>query len=372
MTDYYMLGNSGLRVSRLALGTMTFGTDWGWGADEGTARRLFDRFLDTGGNFIDTADLYTNGNSETLLGQFVREAHARDRVVIATKFSFNSSAGNPNAGGNGRKHMLDAVDGSLRRLGTDYIDLYLLHCWDQFTPAEEVMRSFDDLVRVGKVRHVGLSNVPAWYAARAQTIAEWRGYEKVAALQLEYSLVERSIETEHLAFGPVHGIGTMVWSPLGSGLLSGKYRPSQGGASGTGSGRLEALKGSGNPGFEKFNERNWAIVTELEDVARLAGRSMAQVALNWVAHRPGIASVIVGATKPEQLEDNLAALDFRLPAELTARLDAVSASTPRYPYSFFTSGMQAMLTGGAAVGDKPAGYAPPRVIDARAAGVQAR
>ncbi len=234
------------------------------------------------------------------------------------------------------------------------------------------MRSFDDLVRAGKVRHVGRSNAPAWYAARAQTIAEWRGYEKIAAFQLEHSLVERSIEAEPLAFGMAHGISTMVWSPLGSGLLSGKYRPSQGGTSGTGSGRLETLKGSGKAGFEQFNDRNWAIVAELADVAKRAGRSMAQVALNWVAHRPGIASVIVGATKPEQLEDNLAALDFALPAELTARLDAVGASAPRYPYSFFTPGMQVMLTGGAAVGDKPAGYAPPRVIAARPAGVQAR
>jgi aryl-alcohol dehydrogenase-like predicted oxidoreductase len=365
--SYYTLGHTGLRVSRLALGTMTFGTDWGWGADQATARALFDRYLAAGGNFFDTADLYTNGESERWLGRFVRDAGVRDRVVIATKFSFNGSPGNPNAGGNGRKHLLAAVDASLKRLGTDYIDLYLMHAWDRLTPPEEVMRTFDDLVRSGKVRHVGLSDVPAWYAARAQTLAEWRGYEKISALQLEYSLVERGIEDEFIPLGLDQGMGTMVWSPLASGLLSGKYKPSQTG--GTGDGRLALLANSGNPGFAKFNDRNFAIVAELEKVAREAGRSMAQVALNWVANRPGVATVILGATKLAQLEDNLGALDFDLPAELRTRLDAVSASPARFPYTFFTAGMQAMLTGGARVGDKPANYRPPVLIDAKPAGV---
>ncbi|MEL7045358.1 MAG: aldo/keto reductase, partial [Pseudomonadota bacterium] len=178
--DYYTLGNSGLRVSRLALGTMTFGDDWGWGADESASRELFDSYVEAGGNFFDTADLYTNGNSERMLGKFIAERGLRDRAVIATKFSYNAEPGNPNAGGNGRKNILRAVEGSLERLGTDYIDLYILHIWDRLTPAEEVMRTMDDLVRSGKVRHVGLSDVPAWYAARAQTIAEWRGYEPLA------------------------------------------------------------------------------------------------------------------------------------------------------------------------------------------------
>jgi len=364
---YYTLGNTGLRVSRLALGTMTFGTDWGWGADQSTARSIFDRYLASGGNFFDTADLYTNGASEEWLGQFVRDAGARDKVVIATKFSYNGSPGDPNAGGNGRKHILTAVEGSLRRLGTDYIDLYLLHTWDRLTPAEEVMRTFDDLVRSGKVRHVGLSDVPAWYASRAQAIAEWRGYEKLSALQLEYSLVERGIEDEFIPFGIAHGLGTMVWSPLASGLLSGKYQPSQDG--GSGNGRLALLANSGNPGFAKFTERNWTIVAELEKVARELGRSMAQVAVNWVAHRPGVASVILGATKLSQLEDNLGALDFELPAALRDRLDKVSATPARFPYTFFTPGMQSMLTGGAVVGDKPASYYAPVFIDAKPAGV---
>lgn len=369
MTPYYTLGNSGLRVSRLALGTMTFGTDWGWGADQTTARAMFDRYLAAGGNFFDTADLYTNGNSERWLGQFVRESGARERVVIATKFSYNDTPGNPNAGGNGRKHILAAVESSLKRLGTDYIDLYLLHTWDRLTPVEEVMRTFDDLVRSGKVRHVGLSDVPAWYASRAQAIAEWRGYEKLSALQLEYSLVERGIEDEFIPLGTAHGMGTMVWSPLGSGLLSGKYKPSQGGSFQSGDGRLAALANSGNPAFAKFTERNWAIVAELENIAKELGRSMAQVAINWVANRPGVATVMLGATKLAQLEDNLKSLDFEIPAALRTRLDQVSALAPRFPYTFFTPGMQAMLTGGVPIGDKPVGYSPSFVLDAKPAGV---
>ncbi len=366
-SSYFTLGRTGLRVSRLALGTMTFGTDWGWGADQATARSLFDAYLASGGNFIDTADLYTNGASERWLGQFVRDAGVRDQVVIATKFSYNDRPGDPNAGGNGRKHMIAALEGSLKRLGTDYVDLYLLHTWDRLTPPEEVMRTFDDLVRSGKVRHVGLSDVPAWYAARAQTLAEWRGYERLSALQLEYSLVERGIEDEFVPLGLDQGMGVMAWSPLASGLLSGKYRPSKDG--GSGEGRLGLLANSGNPGFAKFTERNFAVVAELEHVAAQLGRSMAQVAVNWVAHRPGVASVIVGATKPAQLADNLGALDFEIPDELRARLDAASATSPRFPYTFFQPCMQAMLTGGASVGDKPDGYHAPVRIAGTPAGV---
>ena len=352
---YYTLGRSGLRVSRLALGTMTFGTDWGWGSEEKEARAIFDRYLEAGGNFLDTADGYTGGNSERMLGKFVQESGTRDRVVIATKFTFNdSSAGgrpNPNSGGNQRKNVLRALEGSLKRLGTDYIDLYLLHAWDQVTPPEEVMRTFDDLVRSGKVRHVGFSNVPAWYAARAQTLAELRGWEPAAALQLEYSLVERNIEREFTTLAQQLGMGIMVWSPLASGLLSGKYQPGK-----DGEGRLQVMKDSSNPGFQKFNERNWKIVAALEQAAQQTGRSMAQVALNWTANRPGVASVIIGATKLSQLENNLGALDFQLPQEVVQQLDAASAPELQYPYYFFGAELQGMVHGGASVGDKPAGY----------------
>jgi aryl-alcohol dehydrogenase-like predicted oxidoreductase len=356
LTSYYTLGRTGLRVSRLALGTMTFGTEWGWGADKATARQLFDTYADAGGNFFDTADLYTNGTSETWLGEFIAERGLREKSVIATKFGFNGEPGNPNAGGNGRKHMLQAVEGSLKRLGTDYIDIYIVHAWDRMTPAEEVMRSFDDLVRSGKVRHIGLSNVPAWYASRAQTIAEWRGYEPVSALQLEYSLVERNIEREFTELGTQHGMGLMVWSPLGSGLLSGKYRPSTDG--GSGAGRLETVQGSGVPAFDKFSARNWQIVSEVEHVAMATGRSMAQVALNWVANRPGVATVILGATKLAQLQDNMAALSFEIPGDLKARLDAVSAPAVEFPYSYFLDNQQARIAGGVTTGLKPPGSFP--------------
>ena len=366
-TQYFTLGHSGLRVSRLALGTMTFGTDWGWGADKETARRMFNTYIDRGGNLIDTADLYTNGVSEQWVGEFVRERQLRDRVIITTKFSFNADPTNPNAGGNGRKNMLRAVEGSLRRLNTDYIDLYLLHSWDMLTPVEEVMRTFDDLVRAGKVRHIGLSNVPAWYASRAQTLAQLRGLEPLSALQLEYSLTERSLENEFVPLGQQLGMGIMVWSPLGSGLLSGKYKPSQ--SRDFGAGRLQTLKDTNNPAFNKFTERNFAIVTELEKVAHEVGHSMAQVAINWVANQPGVATVLVGATRQSQLDDNLASLDFELPVALRSRLDAVSAQAAGSPYLFFTSGMQAMLTGPNVVGNKQPGYTAPILIDTTPAGV---
>lgn len=365
--EYYTLGSTGLKVSRLALGTMTFGDDWGWGADDAASRQIFDAYAEAGGNFFDTADLYTNGNSERMLGQYIKDTGLRDKAVIATKFSYNAEPGNPNAGGNGRKNIMRAVEGSLQRLGTDYIDLYILHTWDRVTPAEEVMRTMDDLVTSGKVRHFGLSDTPAWYASRAQTLAELRGYEKLSALQLEYSLVERNVEDEFADLATQHGMGIMVWSPLASGLLSGKYKPSVGAPSGEG--RLAVTSGSGNPAFEKFTDRNWAIVAELEKVADELDRSMAQVAVNWVANRPGVASVLVGATKVSQMKDNLGALDFEIPAELLVRLDAVSAREARFPYSFFTPDMQAMLQGGVPVGDKPAHYLPNRLMMGEAAGV---
>ncbi|WP_296746757.1 aldo/keto reductase [Mesorhizobium sp.] len=362
---YYTLGNSGLRVSRLALGTMTFGTEWGWGADRDTARAMFDTYVEAGGNFFDTADLYTGGTSETWLGRFIAERGLRDKAVIATKFTFNAEPGNPNAGGNGRKNILRAVDASLKRLGTDYIDLYLMHVWDRLTPAEEVLRTLDDLVRAGKVRHVGLSDVPAWYVGRAQAIAELRGYEPISALQLEYSLAERTIEHEYVPLATRHGAGIMVWSPLASGLLSGKYRPTQAGNVG----RLDGFRNTTHPGFQKFSERNWAIVAELEKVAAELGRSMAQVAINWVATQPGIATVILGATKPAQLQDNLGALDFSIPAQLRQRLETVSSLPAPFPHSYFGPEIQVRVTGGVVTSDKPSGYSPPVVVEGEAVSI---
>ncbi|MGD1942534.1 MAG: aldo/keto reductase [Leptolyngbyaceae cyanobacterium] len=364
--DYYTLGNTGLKVSRLALGTMTFGDDWGWGADEANARQIFDTYLEAGGNFIDTADLYTNGNSERMLGKFVQDSGRRDRVIITTKFSYNAEPGNPNAGGNGRKNILRAVEGSLQRLGTDYIDVYMLHTWDQVTPAEEVMRTLDDLVRSGKVRYVALSDAPAWYVAQAQTLAHEGHWEPISTVQLEYSLAERHLEFEYTALAQQLGTSIMAWSPLASGLLSGKYKPSESG--GEGSGRLAMLANSGNPAFNKFTEKNWAIVAALETVAKALDRSMAQVALNWVANRPAVAAVIIGATKLHQLQDNLGALDFEIPVELRQRLDQVSRPEPHFPYTFFEPSLQGMITGGATVGDHPASYSRPVLIEGEGAG----
>jgi len=351
---YHMLGGSGLRVSRLALGTMTFGEEWGWGANEKVSRALFDAYLEAGGNFVDTADMYTNGRSEEMVGAFMRDGGTRDRVVLTTKYTYCRSPGDPNAGGNGRKSMMTAVEGSLKRLATDRIDLLLMHTWDRFTPAEEVLRGFDDLVSSGKILHWGISDVPAWYAARIQALAECGGRALPCALQLEYSLIARDIEHEFVPLGIEAGMGIMAWSPLGGGILTGKYSQSKGGVSGEG--RLQAGAGSGNPAFERFSARNFRIAAALGKVAERVGRPPAQVALNWVASRPGVASVIVGATKVEQMKGSLQALDFEIPPRLLARLDEATRPEAPFPHTFFGPVVQGMITGGAEVSGKPPGY----------------
>ena len=373
LDQYFTLGRSGLRVSRLALGTMTFGDDWGWGAAEEVSRGMFDRYLDAGGNFVDTADGYTGGHSEELVGKFVRESGSRDRVVIATKYSYNNEAGNPNAGGNGRRAMLRAVEGSLRRLGTDHIDLYLLHTWDRITPAEEVLQTFEDLIRAGKIRYAGLSDVPAWYAARMQTLAQASHAHPLVNLQLQYSLVERNIEREYVDLALELGYGLTAWSPLGMGLLSGKYRPSRGSADSQSEGRLQAMKESGLAALQdKFSPRNWQIVAALEDAARDNGLSMAQAAIQWIARRPAVGAVILGARTLEQFEDNLSSLDKPLSDEAMRALDEVSALPMQFPYSFFAQNQQANIHGGAAVGDKPDGYVQPVRIAAAHGDIDAR
>jgi aryl-alcohol dehydrogenase-like predicted oxidoreductase len=332
---------------------MTFGTEWGWGSEASAARAIFDRYLEAGGNFVDTADGYTNGKSEELIGQFMKEKKNRDEIVLATKFTFNARPGDPNAGGNGRKNIHRALEGSLRRLGTDYVDLYWLHAWDRLTPIEEVMHTLDALVSSGKVRYIGFSNTPGWYLARAQTLAELQGLERVCALQLEYSLAERNIEREHIPAALELGMGITPWSPLASGLLSGKYTRPIAGGKGEGQGRLQVTSNAGNPVFDKFTERNWKIVDTLVAVAKELGKPPAQVAVNWVAHRAGVSSTILGATKLSQLEDNLASLEFSIPAELEKRLDEVSRPEATYPYIFFRPEMQAMMTGGATIRKAP-------------------
>jgi len=339
---------------------MTFGTDWGWGAPREAASRIFDAYIDAGGNFIDTADIYTNGTSERWLGEFIKDRGIRDRLVVATKFSLCTGEPGGNAGGNGRKHLMNAVHASLERLDTDYIDLYYVHGWDRITPVDEVMRTLDDLVRAGKIRHVGFSNIPGWYAGCAQTLAQWRGFEPVCALQMQYSLVERSIEPEYTDFAASFGASIVPWSPLASGLLSGKYQPGK-----ISGGRLEAVIDAGHPAFQHVTERNWSIVSELEEIATELGRSMSQVALNWVIGRPGVLGTIIGATRIEQLDDNIGALQFELPAELRQRLDDVSQPPLTYPAWYWTDLIQSAMYGGVPVGDKPTGYFKPIHVGTR-------
>jgi aryl-alcohol dehydrogenase-like predicted oxidoreductase len=344
LNEYVTLGRSGLRVSPLCLGTMTFGTEWGWGADEDSSRAIFNRYLAKGGNFVDTADGYTNGKSEQLVGKFLQETKSREKTVLATKFTFIGQPGNPNASGNGRKNIYRALEGSLRRLQTDYIDLYWMHAWDVVTPVEEVVATLDTLVQAGKIRYYGFSDVPAWYLARAYTLAEQQGREKIVALQLEYSLIERHIEREHIPAAQELGLGVCPWSPLGNGLLSGKYKRE--GQSGPQDGRLEIQKAAGGALFERFTERNWKIVDGLLEVSKQMGRPPAEVALNWVATQPGVTSTILGMTKVPQLDSNLASLDFAIPAELRERLDKASELDPTaHPYVFFGPKLQARVRG---------------------------
>jgi aryl-alcohol dehydrogenase-like predicted oxidoreductase len=347
LDQYYLLGRSGLRVSRLALGTMNFGTGGfhaAYGKTEDEVRPIFRKYLDGGGNFVDTADFYTAGESETILGRLIAEANARDRVVLTTKFTNSVDPGDPNAGGNGRKHLIRALEASLRRLGTDYVDLFLLHTWDRLTPVEEVVRTLDDLVRAGKIRYPGLSDVPAWYAARAQSIAEANSLAPMINLQLPYSLTQREIETEHVPMGQHLGLGVTAWSPLAGGFLTGKYR------TGT-EGRLGDA--------QTWTERDWQLLKPLEEVAGKLGVTMAQVAINWVATQPGIASAIVGASSAEQLGKSMAALDFEIPAELRTLLDDASAVPPASVYRMFTAQYQNWIVSpDLKVGDKPAGYTP--------------
>ncbi|KAA0097683.1 aldo/keto reductase [Mycolicibacterium sp. P1-18] len=357
LDQYYLLGTSGLRVSRLALGTMNFGTGgyhaaYGKTLDE--SRLIFRRYLEEGGNFVDTADFYTAGESETILGTLLQEAKMRDRVVLTTKFTNSVAPGDPNAGGNGRKHMIRALEDSLRRLGTDYVDLFLLHTWDRLTPVEEVLRTFDDLVSAGKIRYAGLSDVPSWYAAQAQTLARAQSSAPMVNLQLPYSLIERQLEVEHLPMAQTLGLGITAWSPLGGGFLSGKYRHDS--ARGlTGDGRLSTPGGSGLP----LTERDWRLLEPLESAAKQLGVTMAQVAVNWVATQPGIASAIVGASSADQLGATMAALDFELPAESRATLDEASALAAESVYRMFTPEYQAQLVSpGVKVGDHPVGYRP--------------
>ncbi len=342
LDHYRLLGRSGLRISPLCLGAMTFGTEWGWGADRDTCRAIFDIYAEAGGNFIDTANYYTNGTSESFVGEFT--GSERDRFVIATKYTLNMQPGNPNAGGNHRKNMAHAVEASLRRLKTDYIDLYWLHMWDFTTPIEEVMRGLDDLVRAGKVLYIGISDTPAWIVARANTIAEMRGWTRFTALQINYSLAMRDAERDLNPMARAMGLGITPWAPLAGGVLTGKYTRDELRAQMTASDDGDRLAGDKRP--VNLTEAKLDIAEAVCDVARQTDRSPAQVAINWLLRQPGVVSPILGARRIEQITDNLAALDFTLDDEHLARLDEVSEIALGFPHEFLAADFVRQLVHG--------------------------
>jgi aryl-alcohol dehydrogenase-like predicted oxidoreductase len=326
---YRLLGRSGLRVSEAALGTMTFGEDWGWGSSKDEARKVYDAFREAGGNFIDTANMYTNGTSESFLGEFM-SGH-RQGVVLATKYTNAEPGKDPNAGGNHRKNMFQSVEASLKRLKTDYIDLYWVHIWDQITPTDEVMRGLDDLVRQGKVLYVGISDAPAWWIAQANTLAELRGWTPFVGLQIEYSLIERTVERELIPMAKAINLGVTAWSPLAGGVLSGKYH-----GAGSGEGRMndENMKQ-----FLPDSARAERVVGALRRVAEQIKRPMARVALAWLRYRPVPVIPILGARKLSQLQDNLASFELALAPEQLKALDDASRVELGFPHDFYTRDM---------------------------------
>ena len=326
---YKLLGQSGLRVSELCLGTMTFGEDWGWGSSKEESQRIYQTFREAGGNFIDTANVYTNGTSEKFLGEFI--SSERDAVVLATKYTNGLGDENPNGGGNQRKNMIQSVEASLKRLNTDYIDIFWLHTWDFMTPVEEVMRAFDDLVRAGKVLYIGISDTPAWIVSRCNTLAELRGWTKFIAIQIEYSLIQRTPERELLPMAHTLDIGVTAWSPLASGWLTGKYTKSNA------TGEERRLDNEMMKGFIDKSDRNLTIAREVDKVAELICCSSSQVALSWLLNKGVIP--IIGARKIHHLEDNLKCLDVELSADQIQQLDEISQIELGFPHEFFKADM---------------------------------
>jgi aryl-alcohol dehydrogenase-like predicted oxidoreductase len=305
---------------------MTFGDEWGWGSAKDEARKVYDAFREAGGNFIDTANFYTNGTSESFLGEFMKDH--RQSVVLATKYSNAVPGTDPNAAGNHRKSMMQALEASLDRLRTDYIDLYWVHIWDQITPVEEVMRGLDDLVRQGKVLYVGISDAPAWWIAQANTLAQLRGWSPFVGLQIEYSLIERTVERELVPVAKALNLGFTAWSPLARGMLTGKYH-------GHGSSEDGRMNNNMMKDFMPEQQRTECVVAAVKAVSDQTGRSMAQVALAWLRYRPVPVIPIIGARKLSQLQDNLASFDVSLSAEQVKTLDEASRIDLGFPYHLY-------------------------------------
>jgi aryl-alcohol dehydrogenase-like predicted oxidoreductase len=317
---YKLLGKTGLRVSELSLGTMTFGEEWGWGASHEESKLIFDAYATAGGNFLDTANRYTEGTSEKYLGEFI--ASDRDHFVLATKYSLLDRKGDPNFSGNHRKNMMRSIEASLKRLNTDHIDLFYLHAWDFTTPIEEVLRGLDDLVRSGKILYAGISDTPAWIVAQANTIADLRGWTRFNALQIEHSLLQRTVERDLLPMAQELDIAVTAWAALAGGALTGKYLTQNDEAK-----RLAE-------GSTRLNERSRAIAQAVVDVAAGLGCSPAHVALNWVRQKNQTVIPIIGARKHSQITDSLACLNTPLPADAIAKLNEVSAIELGFPHDF--------------------------------------
>ena len=339
LDDYRLLGRSGLCVSPLTLGTMTFAAD-GWGSTEAEAAQMIDLYLDRGGNTFDTANFYGGmGGSELLLGRLL--GARRERAVISTKYSLTTRPGDANASGNHRRNMVRSVEDSLKRLGTDWIDLLYLHMWDFRTPVDEVLRAFDDLVRAGKVLYTGLSDIPAWQASRMQAIADLRGWTPFCALQISYSLIERTVERDLIPMAREMGMGVCPWSPLGGGVLSGKYAHADLDAKPDAMTSRKAI----NAATGRLSETSLAIAAVVGDVAQEIGCTSAQVALAWTLRDPAICSPVIGARTPAQLEDNLGALEVTFSADQLARLDAASAVPLGFPHDMLAAPTSAMAFG---------------------------
>lgn len=321
---YKLLGRSGLRVAELALGTMTFGDDWGWGAAPDESRRIFDAYAEAGGNFVDTANNYTDGSAERIVGDLL--AGQRDRFVLATKYTLAQRPGDPNAAGNHRKNIRQALEASLRRLKTDYIDLYSLHAWDYLTPVEEVVRALDDLVAAGKVLYVGISDTPAWVVAQANTLADLRGWSRFVAVQAPYNLLERELEGDIFPMARAFDVAMLTWGPLSSGKLTGKHR----------AGRAADSKRSWGADVSPREQR---VIDEVVRVAEETGCTPSQVAINWVRQQQDRAQIIpvVGARTAAQMLDNLACLGSPLAPEHVQRLNAVSEPEWWFPHDFLKS-----------------------------------
>lgn len=345
LDEYLTLGNSGLRVSPFALGCMTFGEDLGWGASVSESESVLARYLDLGGNFIDTANGYTKGHSEKIIGDWLaKNPGRRDRIVIGTKFATNLYPGDPNGGGTSRKAIIESCNQSLRRLRTDYIDLYWMHHWDSNTPVEETMSVLNDLVREGKVRYLGVSDTPAWVATQAQMTARARGWAPFIATQIEYSLAERSGEAELLPMAAEMGMAVMPWAPLAAGRISGKYTRQNGAKA---EGGRAALMGP------RVTEKHLQIVDALTEIARDLNTTVPRVALSWTQNRPGVTTTILGARLRSQLDDNVQALPLVLPDEITERLDTLTAPELPFPVAFLNANAKALHQGATTVNGVP-------------------